>query len=258
MPMHWLAITDLLAALALGAALGFTGGLFGIGGGIIAIPVLALAFGMNQAMAQGTSLAMMVPVLLVGWLRYNRRHAVPGRPALQIGVLASSTTWLVAHVANQLEPNILRTVFGSFLLLLALRMLMRNAVTQAEAGSKLDIRLMPLVGILGGASMGLLGIGGGLIATPVLTSLFRQRQTTAQSLSLALVTPCSIIALATYGAAGSVDWSMGLPMAIGGLLTVSSGVAMAHRLPEQKMRIAFAWMILMTSLWLLLRPILMK
>lgn len=257
--MHLLAITDLLATLALGAALGFMGGLFGIGGGIIAIPVLALAFSMNQAMAQGTSLAMMVPVLIVGWWRYNRRHPVPWRPALQIGLLASATTYLVALFATRLEPNILRAVFGAFLLLLATRMLLQKpAASAAEVTSKLNLRLMPLVGILGGASMGLLGIGGGLIATPIFTSIFGQRQTVAQSLSLALVTPCSIIALLTYGAADSVDWSMGLPMAIGGLLTVSAGVALAHRLPERKMRMAFAWMILLTAIWLLLRPVFIK
>lgn len=47
--MHLLAISDLQSLLALGAALGFFGGLFGIGGGIIAIPFLGLAFGMEQA-----------------------------------------------------------------------------------------------------------------------------------------------------------------------------------------------------------------
>ena len=43
-------------------------------------------------------------------------------------------------------------------------------------------------------------------------------------------------------------------MAVGGLLTVSAGVALAHRLPERRMRLAFAWMVLATALWLLLRP----
>lgn len=256
MPIHSLALSDLATMLTLGAGLGFTGGLFGIGGGLIAIPVLVLGFGMSQTTAQGTSLAMMVPVLIVGWWRYNHRHPVPWRPALQIGLLASTTTFLVAHVATQLEPGILRAVFGVYLLLLALRMLLRQApALPSTAGGKLDARLMPLVGIPGGASMGLLGIGGGLIATPMLTGLFGQRQTVAQSLSLALVTPCSSIALMTYGAAHSVDWSMGLPMAIGGLSTVSLGVAVAHRLPERKMRIAFAWMMLLTAMGLLLRPL---
>jgi uncharacterized membrane protein YfcA len=247
----------IISTLALGAVLGFLGGLFGIGGGIIAIPVLVLAFGMTQAMAQGTSLAMMVPVLIVGWWRYTSRHPVPWRPALQIGGLASATTYLVARLATRLEPNTLRAAFGAFLLLLALRMLLRKKISHStDVDSKLDARLMPLVGIPGGASMGLLGIGGGLIATPMLTGIFGQRQTVAQSLSLALVTPCSVIALITYGAAHSVNWSMGLPMALGGLATVSAGVALAHRLPEHKMRMAFAWMVLLTAIWLLLRPVL--
>lgn len=258
--MHLLAITDLLTMLALGAALGFFGGLFGIGGGIIAIPFLGLAFGMEQALAQGTSLAMMVPILLVGWWRYSRRHPVPWRTAAQIGLLASLTTWLVAYVATGLNPNILRAVFSIFLLVVALRMLAKRKKPAAaeEAISRFNQRLMPLVGIVGGACMGLLGVGGGLVATPFFTGFFGQRQTVAQSLSLALVTPCSIVALLTYGSAQRVDWSIGLPLAVGGLFTVSAGVAVAHRVPERTMKTAFAWMVLGTAIWLLLKPLLFK
>lgn len=257
--MHLLAMADLLRMLMLGAALGFFGGLFGIGGGIIAIPVLALAFGMEQALAQGTSLAMMVPILLVGWWRYSRRHPVPWRMALQIGLLASLITVLVAYMATSLNPNLLRSVFGVFLIVLALRMLARRQkVVAEEQASRFSLRLMPLVGVLGGACMGLLGVGGGLVATPVFTGLFGQRQTVAQSLSLALVTPCSIVALITYGSAQRVDWSVGLPLAVGGLFTVAAGVSLAHRLPERTMKTAFAWMILLTAIWLLLKPLLLR
>lgn len=257
--MHLLALTDLLSMLALGAALGFFGGLFGIGGGIIAVPFLALAFGMEQALAQGTSLAMMVPILLVGWWRYTRRHPVPWKTAGQIGGLASLTTLLVAYVATGLDPTLLRTVFSVFLLILGLRMLRRtDAAAPGTTQARFDTKWMPLVGTVGGACMGLLGVGGGLVATPIFTSCFGQRQTTAQSLSLALVTPCSAVALLTYGAAQQVDWSTGLPMAIGGLFTVSLGVSTAHRLPERTMRLAFAWMMAGTALWLLLKPLLLK
>ena len=253
------ALVDLLSLLALGAALGFFGGLFGIGGGIIAIPFLALAFGMEQALAQGTSLAMMVPILLVGWWRYTRRHPVPRKTAVQTGLLASVTTSLVAWVATGLDPIVLRTVFSLFLLLLALRMLARrNAPVPADGASRFEPKWMPMVGIPGGACMGLLGVGGGLVATPIFTGCFGQRQSVAQSLSLALVTPCSIIALLTYGSARQVDWSIGLPLAVGGLFTVSAGVTLAHRLPERTMKTAFAWMILCTAAWLLLKPLLMK
>jgi len=67
---------------------------------------------------------------------------------------------------------------------------------------------------------------------------------------LALVAPSSVVALATYAGAQRVDWSLGLPLAIGGLFTVSAGVALAHKLPEKRMRAAFAWMLAATALWL--------
>lgn len=257
--MHALAITDLLSILTLGAALGFFGGLFGIGGGIIAIPFLALAFGMEQALAQGTALAMMVPILIVGWWRYTRRHPVAPGTALPLAMLASAATYGVAQVATGLDSGLLRSLFGVFLVLIALRLLTgRRPAGSADGAGVVDRRWQPLVGIPGGACMGLLGVGGGLLATPIFTQVFGQRQTVAQSLSLVLVTPCSAVALLTYGRAHQVDWSIGLPMAVGGLLTVSAGVSVAHRLPERSMRLAFAWMILATALWMLLKPLILQ
>lgn len=248
---------ELLIILAIGAGLGFFGGLFGIGGGIIAIPLLVLGFGMEQPLAQGTALVLMVPNLLVGWWRYSQRHPVAWRTALATGGLACVTTWLVAHVATGLPPGVLRSVFSAFLLVLALRLIVRSWRHRSrDDGRRLPARWMPLVGVLGGGSMGLLGVGGGLVATPLFTGWFAQRQTVAQSLSLALVAPSSVVALATYSSAHRVDWAMGLPLAVGGLLTVSAGVALAHKLPEQRLQGAFAWMLLATALWLLVPPLL--
>jgi uncharacterized protein len=252
------ALPELLMMLSLGLALGFLGGLFGIGGGIIVIPLLVLGFGLDQALAQGTALVMMVPNLLIAWWRYSQRHPVAIRTALQIGACACLTTWLVAHLATRLAPDLMRTVFSAFLLVLSLRMLARTpSSVPTQAHPPRDVRLMPLVGIVGGSSMGLLGVGGGLVATPLFTGWFGQRQTVAQSLSLALVAPSSIIALMTYSSAHRVDWAMGLPLALGGLFTVSAGVAVAHRLPEKRMRAAFAWMVLCTAVWMLVKPFLL-
>lgn len=253
--MHFLALNELLGLLTLGTALGFFGGLFGIGGGIIAIPMLVLAFGMEQALAQGTSLAMMVPILAVGLWRYSCKRPIPWKSAFWIGTLASVTTWGVAQFATQLAPEILRSMFGVFLLFLAAQMLLAKHRHESEpVRSRLDQRLMPAVGVAAGTSMGLLGVGGGLVATPLLMGLFGQRQALAQSLSMALVTPCAVVALATYSYAGCVDWSVGLPLAFGGLLTVSAGVSLAHRLPERHMRVLFALMLIATAVWLLIKP----
>lgn len=247
----------LLSTLLIGASLGFFGGVFGIGGGIIAVPLLVLGFGMTQPFAQGTALVLMAPNLLVGWWRYNQRHPMTWQAITAIALSATLTTWLIARVATRMDPQMLRWIFSGFMVLLAAR-LFRTARTPASQDERrLNIRVLPLVGMVGGCSMGLLGIGGGLLAGPLLSGWLGQRQTTAQGLALALVAPSSVVALATYAQAQRVDWSLGVPMAIGGVFTVSAGVALAHRLPERPMRISFALILMATAFWLMAGPRLM-
>lgn len=256
--MHSFTLFYLIFSCALGASLGFLGGLFGIGGGIIAIPLLVLFFGMEQSLAQGTVLVMMVPNLMIAWWRYSQKHPIPFKTAFQIGLIASFVTFLVAQVATHLDQQISHIIFSIFLLLVAVSMLLQKRDVQTQdRKSRINPRLMPLVGIVGGGTMGLLGVGGGLVSTPIFAKLFGQKQASAQGLSLALVTPSSLIALLTYGHAHLIDWSMGLPLAFSGLFTVSAGVTLAHRLPEHQMRVAFAMMILLTASWLLVRPYVM-
>ena len=87
----------------LGAALGGIGGLLGIGGGLLAIPVLALLFGMEQAMAQGTALVMIVPNVLLAFYRYRQHHAISLRLALGLGALAMLTSYPAARLAVTLD-----------------------------------------------------------------------------------------------------------------------------------------------------------
>lgn len=244
----------LFTALLMGAGLGFLGGVFGIGGGIVAVPMFVLGFGMDQPFAQGTALVLMVPNLLVGWWRYQQRHPMPWRAMAAIGLSATLTTWLIARVATRMDPQLLRWLFSAFMGLLALRLLSTARQATPPQERRLNWRVLPLVGMVGGSSMGLLGIGGGLLAGPLLSGWLGQRQTTAQGLSLALVAPSSVVALATYAQAQRVDWTLGVPMALGGVMTVSAGVALAHRLPERPMRTAFAVMLAVTALWLLVGP----
>ena len=241
-----------LLLLPVGLALGFFGGVFGIGGGIIAIPMLVLWFGLEQSTAQGTALVLMVPNLLVAFWRYTRRYPVGWLSALAIAVPASVTTWGLAHFATRLDPLVLRIVFCVAMAVLAWRMFrLKSAVQENVEHIAPDWKPLPWIGVAGGCSMGLLGIGGGLVATPLLSGWLGFRQTVAQSLALALVAPASVVALTTYATAGKVNWEMGLPLALGGLVSVSAGVAFAHRLPERRLRRGFAMVLLLTALVML-------
>ena len=69
-------------------------------------------------------------------------------------------------------------------------------------------------------------------------------------LALALVVPSALVALLTYAGAGQVQWATGIALAVGGLSTISWGVALAHRLPEARLKQSFAAMLLLTALLL--------
>lgn len=231
--MSWLYVPDLVSLLLIGLAFGFFGGFFGVGGGIIAVPVFVNFFGMPQQLAQGTALVLMVPNLCLALYNYFKRHPLPAKYGAQIALGGVLATWSIAHWAVGLPSQVLALIFNGFLLIAGGWMIVNTLLSlSAKPRSLAKPYVLPLVGVAGGGSMGLLGLGGGLVATPVLVNVLGQPQVRAQALSLAMVTPCAAVALATFANHHQVNWSMGLPMAIGGIASVGLGVATAHLLPE--------------------------
>jgi hypothetical protein len=87
---------------------------------------------------------------------------------------------------------------------------------------------------------GLFGVGGSLFAVPLMTTLRAMGQATAQGMGLAMVAPGTVVNLLVYGRAGNVDWTRGVALAVGGVVTMPLGVAIAHRLPERVLRAVLA------------------
>ena len=239
----------LFVPLLMGAGLGWIGGLLGIGGGIIAIPVLAMGFAMSQQLAQGTALVMITPNVLVAFWRYHQRHPLPWRTVALLGTAALLATWPAARLAVLLDSRLLMICFAVFLIGLALYFLWgsRRAAAAIDPAKAWHERWLPGVGLISGVFTGLFSVGAGIVAAPILVRCFGKRQAVAQGIALAVVVPGAVLSLAIYGQARMVDWQTGLLLAIGGMSTVSSGVAWAHRLAERKLRRIFALMLLLTA-----------
>lgn len=224
--------------LLLGAALGTVGGLFGIGGGLIAIPVLGVLFGLDQQLAQGTALVMVVPNVMLALWRYHQHNRIEARHALPLALMGFSFAWLGSIWAVGIDPQKMRVIFVAFLLALSGYNLLRLLGDRPAAVSSMRYS-WPWLGALGAASGalgGLFGVGSAVVATPVLTSVFGTTQVVAQGLSLALALPSTGVTLVTYGLHHQVNWLVGLPLAVGGLLSISWGVKVAHALPERLLR----------------------
>ncbi len=247
------------ACLAAGGLIGFMGGVLGIGGGLIAIPALVLLMGMSQQLAQGTALIMVLPTIMMAVRKYNQQTRIDKRVALAGAGGAVVFTWVGAQLALGIDSTRLRQSFAVFLFFIALFYVWqtwrasRPAARRTPPPSPSPVRApaftprrASVLGILCGTLGGFFGVGGAVLAVPIITSVFRLPQTTAQALALSMVIPGSTIALITYSWAGQANWMVGAPLAIGSLVFVPIGVRLAYRLPERKLRACFALMLFAT------------
>lgn len=248
-PVHSF-LTPLLD-FALGALLGVAGGLLGIGGGLIAIPVLGYLYGMDQHLAQGTALVMIAPNVAMGFYRYRQKHRIDLRQVAAAALCSMASTYVAARLAAGIGASSLHMAFAVFLVVLALYFGFPSKTRPTPALAAPPLRppawALPLLGVGSGLMSGIFTVGGGLVVVPALVGLLRMAQTRAQGVAMALVAPGALVALLAYAQGGHVAWSTGLPMALGGVLTVSWGVHLAHRLPPARLRVLFCAVLLATA-----------
>jgi uncharacterized membrane protein YfcA len=109
----------LILILVVATGVGVCAGLFGVGGGVLLVPLLVLLFAFDQHSAQGTSLiALVPPVGLLAFLNYSHAHEVNWTVGLLImpGVFLGG--FVGSRLAQKLSPRRMRRVFAGFLLLL--------------------------------------------------------------------------------------------------------------------------------------------
>jgi uncharacterized membrane protein YfcA len=100
---------------------GILSGTMGIGGGVLMVPIMVLGFGFSETLAQGTSLAAIVPISLVGAVTHFRQGNVLLRPALWMAALGAPLAIGGALAAQHVPGPLLSRVFGAFLLFSAYR-----------------------------------------------------------------------------------------------------------------------------------------
>lgn len=114
--MRWLGIG------LIGLFGGLTSGLFGVGGGVVFVPLLVLLFSFNLHLAIGTSLAAIVPTAVVGAWRHFSEGWIDFRVALLLALFAMVGAWLGAGLSLKLDLILLRKIFAGFLFVVALRL----------------------------------------------------------------------------------------------------------------------------------------
>lgn len=252
---------------ALGMVAGTLAGLMGIGGGLVIVPGLLFLFHLQgfdasflSHVAIGSSLAIIVPTAVSSLWAHHKRNAVDWpvvaklTPGLMAGALAGA--WL----ASRFSTDLLKSVFGLFLMVVSLQMLTGIAPRAGRGQNQAPGSFFPVGAVIGTVS-GLVGIGGGTMTVPYL--VWRGK---TLPLSVATSAACGLpIAIAgSLGfmlmgvnrgpdySSGFVYWPAVVIVGMFAVLTAPYGAQLAHSLPVSLLKKGFALLLLVVGLRLLL------
>jgi len=195
--MEIIEIFGYISALIIGISLGLIGG----GGSILAVPVLAYLFSVNEKVATAYSLFIIGSSALVGGLKQHFKGLVDWRTATVFGIPAIVGVSLVRHYVVPALPDILFNIgdfeftrrmgmFGFFAVLMipaAFSMLKERKEKETSGAVKYNYRLIIIEGLIVGAITGMIGAGGGFLIIPALVILANVEMKVAVATSLIII-----------------------------------------------------------------------
>ena len=116
-------ISTILLLTIIGLIVGFFGGMFGVGGGVILIPALVYIIGMEQHTAQGTSVAILLPPIgIVAAYTYYKAGHVNIKYAIIIAITFIIGSYFGSKLAVHLPDQVSKRIFAVILFLISIRM----------------------------------------------------------------------------------------------------------------------------------------
>jgi uncharacterized protein len=276
-----LSVAVLASLAAVGVAAGFLAGLVGIGGGVLMVPFLYFFYAhaawsgvsvpaeLHVTLAHATSLFIIVPTAVLGTISYARAGLVSWHAALPIAVASLIGAQLGVALALLAPGELLQLAFGTLLLFYGVQLARRRAPRRpaeavptavgeadtSDGGSDArtgSVVALGAVGLLVGAVSALMGVGGGLVAVPLLIHVARIGIRRVAATSLAIVcfaAPAGAIAYIVRGwgetglppgSAGYVHVVAAVPMLLGSLVAVRLGTRVNQAVETETLRRIFA------------------
>jgi uncharacterized membrane protein YfcA len=125
-----------LLLLLVGIVSGTLAGLLGVGGGIVIVPALVILLSVPDAVAKGTSLAVIIPTAVVGTLR-NLRHQNADLPvATLVGLFGVAAAFAASTLSVRMDPRLSGILFATLLVLVAARLLVAAASRSGRRASE--------------------------------------------------------------------------------------------------------------------------
>lgn len=243
-----------LLYLVVGLASGLVAGLFGLGGGVVLVPVL-VTLGLPVAEAAGTSLVVVLVNASSGAFQHFRQGNVHVRRGLGMAAGALAGAPLGSFVADRLVEVALRAAYLALLVVTGLVLARRRGRAPRPAGRlRYGWPHGLAIGAAGGFLAGLFGVGGGIVLVPLQLALGVEMLVAVGTSLFAMIATAGI-ALGSHVILGNVHWGWAGLLALGGLVGAPVGGHLAQRLGNRRLRAAFAAAIGILALMMLIQTV---
>lgn len=245
----------ILPLLAIGVIGGIFAGLFGVGGGLVMVPLLMAFGGLDQRRASATSLLAIVPTAVTSAAQYGMRGEIDVAAALLLASGALAGAPLGTLLLRRISLVWLKWLFIAGLAATALRLVVEAPQRDGaiDYGALAIIGLVVL-GLLMGLVAGLLGVGGGIVAVAALIAIFGMGDLTAKGTSLLAMIPGAIAGTVANRRAGLVVVRDGLVVGLAAAASSFLGVLAAFWLPPTVSAWLFAALLVVAIVQMVVRP----
>jgi uncharacterized membrane protein YfcA len=221
---------EVAVGIAIGFAAGILSGLFGVGGGIITTPAIQELLGGAPYVAIGTPLPVIIPTAIVGGATYARAGEVSWRAIRFAAVPGVACAIAGAWLTSLVDPHWLLLVTAVLIGWQAIRVGFGGEYAVSPRGSTPGWAYALLGGFTGFVS-GLLGIGGGIVFVPLVTTMLGMPLKRALGTSLVLIAIVAIPGTIVHAALGHIDWAIFAVLVIGVVpgARIGAGIALGTR-----------------------------
>ncbi|MCU1413076.1 MAG: permease [Microbacteriaceae bacterium] len=236
---------------------GLLSGAFGVGGGVVMVPLLLLLARMDEREASATSLSAVFPASIVGSIGYLLHGQVDLLAAAALAVGGIPGALLGASLVRRIPVGLLRWLFIALLTLVAVRTLVspNDAIGGHHSQNWITLLALVGVGVLTGLASGLFGVGGGIIVIPALTIGFGFVPLVAKGTSLAMMIVSSGTGTASHLRHGTIQWRSSAIVAAAAIVASYGGVLLALTMSSTVSQVLFGLLLVATVIQLTVRAI---
>ena len=227
----------MIELILVGIFIGAMSGFFGIGGGMILVPIL-LVLGFDIKTAIGISIIQMVFSSIFGsYLNHKKGSLIIGE-GIFVGLGGFVGGYIGGYVTQYVSDAILQIFFFFVLVFALFRLTFSKSHEDDSQTRSISKTLLFVIGVIIGIFSISLGIGGSVILTPLLVGLLHYPLKKAVSAGLFFVVFSSIAGMVSRLSTGTIDFENGLVVAISSMLGVTLGIWLKDHVSTKKHKLS--------------------